>query len=69
LAEKTLGQVIKEFRAELNLPVEVVAEKAKLSVPFWYKLEAGTKNPSLKTLTDKIAPALNKKPTDFFIAI
>lgn len=53
-----LGSRIKRLRKELSLTQEQLAEKAKMEARSIIDIEAGKRNPTLKTISN-IAKALN----------
>jgi transcriptional regulator with XRE-family HTH domain len=59
---KTLGEIIKRRRKELNITQPHLAELAKVSTNTLYKLERGQGNPSLDVL-NKLAEVLGMELT------
>ncbi|OGH14562.1 MAG: hypothetical protein A3H50_01390 [Candidatus Levybacteria bacterium RIFCSPLOWO2_02_FULL_37_10] len=60
---KKLGDKIRRTRKERNLTQEQLAELAKVDPKSIIDIEAGKRNPTLKTI-HKIARALKVKPVD-----
>ena len=48
--DKQIGQRMREHRIELGLSSAQVAEDLNFSVEHYWKLEAGTRSPSLETI-------------------
>lgn len=56
---------LKEVRLKKNVPVEEIALKLNISPSFYYKIEAGTRNPSIE-LARKIALYFEKEMEELF---
>lgn len=62
-ATKRFGERLKKIRTKNNLSQQKLAEKAKLDITTINELEAGNRQPMLKTV-NRIAHALNIKSSD-----
>lgn len=62
---KRTGERIKRLRRQRNLTQERLAELTKIEARSIVDIEAGKRNPTLKTLS-KIAKALDTKLSDLF---
>ncbi len=60
---KKLGANIKKTRRKIGMSQEDLAEKAKMDPKSIVQIEAGKRNPTLKTIK-KIASSLNAKLTE-----
>jgi transcriptional regulator with XRE-family HTH domain len=58
--QSEMGNNIRKFRIELGLTQIKVAEKSKISINYYARVERGEVNPSVKTL-ESILKALNVK--------
>lgn len=61
---RKVGERIRKLRKEKELTQEKLAELTKIEVRSIVDIEAGKRNPTLKTL-NKIAKALNVKASSF----
>jgi putative transcriptional regulator len=56
---------LKNLRKSSKLTVPQIAEKANISNSYYYKIESGLRNPTLK-LAEKIANILKANPGEIF---
>ena len=61
--QSEMGSNIRKFRIELGLTQIEVAEKSKISINYYARVERGEVNPSVKTL-ESILRALNVKSSN-----